>query len=99
MGFDDLEHLSELDEMPSFDEDLTLPGFDEGPGGGVSRTFVFLGFMMLLAVIVIVVLLVVFVLGGDDELSDFEKTSTAIAQANLVSIEDATATKAAEYAL
>ncbi|MBN1202915.1 MAG: PPC domain-containing protein [Anaerolineae bacterium] len=82
MGFEDLDDLSELDEMPSFGEDLDLAEFEEPSGGGISRTFKVLGFLLLSAVVVIIILLVVFGLRGGDDLSDNDKTSTAVIQTN-----------------
>ncbi len=58
MGFEDLGDLSELDEMPPFEEDLTLPEFDDEPGGGVSRTFKIIGALLVLLVVGIVAVLV-----------------------------------------
>jgi len=83
MGFEDLDDLSELDEIPPFEEDLTLPGFEEpGGGGGVSRTFKIIGAFMVLAVIGVVGVLVYVLLQGDDEISSFDQTATSIAQTN-----------------
>ncbi|MBN1963980.1 MAG: hypothetical protein JW910_05005, partial [Anaerolineae bacterium] len=77
MGFEDLGDLSELDEMPPFDEDLDIPELDEPGGGGVSRTFKIIGAIILLTVVVIVIALVAFALQGGDDLSPGEQTSQA----------------------
>ena len=82
MGFEDLDDLSELDEIPPFEEDLDVPGFDEPGDGGVSRTFKIVGAILVLAVVAIVILLVVFALGGGDDLTDNDKTSTAVIKTN-----------------
>lgn len=80
----DLDDFGDLDEAPPFDlaeEDLSIPGIDEEEEGGISRNFKIAGALILIAVIVVVILLIVFALGGDD-LTDNQKTSTAVAQAN-----------------
>ncbi|WP_119065147.1 PPC domain-containing protein [Aggregatilinea lenta] len=82
MGFEDLDDLSELDEMPPFEEDLDLPGFEEPDEGGISRTFKIVGALLMLAVIAIVGILIVLALGGGDEVSPNELTSTAVIQTN-----------------
>lgn len=88
MGFEDLDDLSELDEIPPFEEDLDVPGFDDSGDGGVSRTFKILGAVLVLAVVGIVILLVVFALGDGDELTDNDKTSTAAIRTNTAVSED-----------
>ena len=100
MGYEDLDDLSELDEIPSFDEDLTLDFEDESLAdeGGVSRTFIILGIFVVLAVLLIGVLLIFFLL-QDDELSDEEKRSTEIAIGNATTIADATQTGVANTQL
>ncbi|HML22038.1 MAG TPA: PPC domain-containing protein [Aggregatilinea sp.] len=82
MGFEDLDDLSELDEMPPFEEDLDLPGFEEPDEGGVSRTFKIVGALLMLAVIAIVGILIFLALGGGDEVSPNELTATAVIQTN-----------------
>ena len=82
MGFEDLDDLSELDEIPPFEEDLDVPGFDDSGDGGISRTFKIVGAILVLAVVGIVILLVVFALGGGDDLTDNDKTSTAVIKTN-----------------
>ena len=82
MGFEDLDDLSELDEMPPFEEDLDLPGFEEPDEGGISRTFKIVGALLMLAVIAIVGILIILALGGDDEVSPNELTATAVIQTN-----------------
>ncbi len=82
MGFEDLDDLSELDEMPPFEEDLDLPGFEEPDEGGISRTFKIVGALLMLAVIGIVGLLIYLALGDDDGISPNEMTSTAVIQTN-----------------
>ena len=95
MGFEDLGDLSELDEMPPFEEDLTLPEFDDEPGGGVSRTFKIIGALMVLLVVGIVGVLVWWALQGDDGPSPNERTSTAIVAMNATTFADATLTREA----
>lgn len=95
MGFEDLGDLSELDEMPPFEEDLTLPEFDDEPGGGVSRTFKILGALLVLLVVGIVGALVWWALQSDDGPSANEKTSTAIVAMNATTFADATLTREA----
>lgn len=98
MGFEDLEDLSELDEMPPFEEDLTLPDFDEEPGGGVSRTFKIVGALLVLLVVGIVAVLVWWALQGSNEPSPNERTSTAIVAMNATTFADATRTQEAYQA-
>ena len=82
MGFEDLDDLSELDEMPPFEEDLDLPGFEEPDEGGISRTFKIVVALLMLAVIAFVGILIILALGGDDEVSPNELTATAVIQTN-----------------
>lgn len=98
MGFEDLGDLSELDEMPPFEEDLTLPEFDDEPGGGVSRTFKVLGALLVLLVVGIVAALVWWAVGNSDELSPNQKTSTQIVAMNATTFADATLTQEAYQA-
>lgn len=74
----------DFEEQPSFDlpeEDL-LPDLDEDTErGGISRTFKIAGALILLSVVIIVILIIVFALGGDD-LTDGQKTGTAVAEYN-----------------
>lgn len=81
MGFDDLDDLNDLDEMPPFEEDLDLPGFDEPGTGGISRTFKILGGLLLLLVVIIVGGLIFWAL-GDEELTPNQQTSTAVILTN-----------------
>lgn len=98
MGFEDLGDLSELDEMPPFEEDLTLPDFDDDSGGGVSRTFKIIGALLVLLVVGIVAVLVWWALGSSDEPSPNEMTSTKIVAMNATTFADATLTQEAHQA-
>jgi hypothetical protein len=74
--FDDLG----LDETPSFDfGEEELVEFAPPQEEGIGRTFKIVGALIGLGVVVIAVLLVVFALGGGDELTANEQTSTAVA--------------------
>jgi len=98
MGFEDLGDLSELDEMPPFEEELTLPDFDDDSGGGVSRTFKIIGALLVLLVVGIVAVAVWWALGNSDEPSPNEMTSTRIVAMNATTFADATLTQEAHQA-
>jgi hypothetical protein len=84
MGFEDLDDLNEFDEMPPFEEDLDIPGFDDGgdEGSGLSRTFKILGAVLVLLVLGIVGVLLVLTLNDDDGPSANQQTATAISGTN-----------------
>ena len=92
MGFDDVDDLNELDEMPPFEEDLILPEFDDEPGGGVSRTFKILGALLVLLVVGIVAVLVWWAL-QEDELSPNDIARTEIVAINATTYAEATLTQ------